>query len=197
MASLGPWSSHSSQDLGPWSASSLVGDCQKAAPKKKAHYVPKKSSSVKELGPWTACGLGTPTESRSQAKVSGTPHKPSQKRQAASQGVEESKTWGPWGNTILKRQASTSDQGASERSTRRKKAPRIDLTQACVMDIPHHVRGHSTQINKRMERAKDPKAIKARYSGKGRCACACTETGRLHHVTAGCQWPRYFICAVL
>ena len=73
MASLGPWSSHLLQDLGPWSASPLAGDCQKAAPKKKAHYVPKKSSSqgVKELGPWSACGLGTLAESRSRSRNQG------------------------------------------------------------------------------------------------------------------------------
>ena len=40
------------------------------------------------------------------------------------------------------------------------------------MDIPHHVRGHAVPLNKMAERAKDPKAVKERYSGNGRCVCA-------------------------
>ena len=140
MASRGPWSSRLSQDLGPWLVSSLVGDCQKAAPKKKAHYDPKKSSSqrVKDSGPWSECGLGTPKASRSSSrnqgvddsKVLGLWHKPSQKRKAASQGVDESKTWGPWSEAILKRHFSMSGQGASQMGSQPKKAAHVSLTKS-------------------------------------------------------------------
>ena len=95
MASLGPWSSCSSQDLGPWSASPLAGDNQKAGPKKKAQVVPKKSRSQ---------GVGPPKGSRSHSRSQGVDDsKPlglwsraSQKGQVASQGVDKSKPWGPW-----------------------------------------------------------------------------------------------------
>ena len=183
---LGPWSACLSEDLGPWSASALAGDRQNAAPKKEAKVAPKKapsSSSSSSWGPWSARLLGTPTESKSQgapresrsqsksqgvndSKSFGPWSEASLERQAASQRVEESEIWGPWSKPSQKRTA-TSDQSGPP-----KKAQRVDLTQACVMDIPAHVRGHAVPVSKKTEMAKDPKAIKARYAGNGRCVCA-------------------------
>ena len=60
----------------------------------------------------------------------------------------------------------------SQRVAESHKRPRVDLTQACILDIPHHVRAHSAQITKSSERAKDTKAIKERWAGHGRCVCA-------------------------
>ena len=51
------------------------------------------------------------------------------------------------------------------------KRPRVDLTSACLVDVPQHVRGHAAPMTKSTEKAKDPKAIKARFSGNGRCVC--------------------------
>ena len=100
----------------------------------------------------------------------------SQKGQAASQGVDgvdESKTLGPWSEPSQKgRSAQQKRTATSDQSRPPKKARCVDLTQACVMDIPHHVRGHAVPVSKKTERAKDPKAIKERYSGNGRCVCA-------------------------
>ena len=169
--------------LGPWSASALAGDRQNAAPKKEAQVAPKKATTS-SLGPWSARLLGTPKESRSQSRSQGVDDsKPlgpwseaSQKGQAASQrvdGVDESKTLGPWSEPSQKgRSAQQKRTATSDQSRPLKKARRVDLTQACVMDIPHHVRGHAVPVSKKTERAKDPKAIKKRYSGNGRCVCA-------------------------
>ena len=165
---------------GPWSASASAGDRQDATPKKEARVAPKKATTS-SLGPWSACLLGTPTESRSQSRSQGVDDskalgpwrsEASQKRQAASQGVGDSKALGPWSEASQKGQSAQQKRTAtSYQSTPPKKAPRVDLTQACVMDIPHHVRGHAVPVSKKAERAKDPKAIKERYSGNGRCVC--------------------------
>ena len=150
MASLGPWSSCLSQDLGPWSSTPLGADRQNAAPQNKGQVAP-------NLGPWSACLLGTPKESRSQSRSQGVddsqgvdgsqPLGPwseaSQKGQAASQGVVESKPLR--GQSAQQKRTATSDQ-----STPPKKVQRVDLTQACVIDIPNHVRGQSVPVSKKV-----------------------------------------------
>ena len=173
---LGPWTQCLSEDLGPWSASALAGAGQKAALKKEAEVDPKKATQgVRDpkpfFGPWSeAHRPGTPKEARSESR---------------SQGVRDPKPLGPWsevsqevgqeaprnetsqkGRSVAQKQDATSDQ-----STPPKKAQRLDLTQACVIDVPNHVRGHSVPVSKKTERAKDPKAIKERYSGNGCCVC--------------------------
>ena len=150
---------------GLWSASASAGDRQDAAPKKEARVAPKKATTS-SLGPWSACLLGTPTESRSQSRSQGVDDskalgpwrsEASQKRQAASQGVGDSKALGPWSEASQKGQSAQQKRTAtSYQSTPPKKAPRVDLTQACVMDIPHHVRGHAAPVSKKAEMAKGP-----------------------------------------
>ena len=70
---------------------------------------------------------------------------------------------GPWSKAFLKRHFSTSDQGASRMGSQPKKAPHVSLTKSCVRAL----RGRKTKSI-----AKDPTAIKQRYSSNGRCICA-------------------------
>ena len=115
----------------------------------------------------------------------------SQKRQAASQGVGDSKAWGPWSKASQKGQSAQQKRTAtSYQSTPPKKAPRVDLTQACVMDIPHHVRGHAVPVSKKAERAKDPpRPSRSATQAMGVVSAQSTGHRRLRHVTAGCHSP--------
>ena len=134
--------SQGEQDLGPWSTAESG------------------SPEVQDLGPWSR--LPNTTESRSQEVQE--VHGPLGPWSAVSQGVNEPSQKQ---QSVERKRGATSDQ-----STPPKKAQRVDLTQACVLEIPNSVRGHAVPVSKKTERAKDPKAIKERYSGNGRCVCA-------------------------
>jgi len=51
------------------------------------------------------------------------------------------------------------------------KGSSIDLAKCSIVDIPSHVRGHAVPATKHTEAAKDPKKIKERVAGQGRCVC--------------------------
>ena len=47
----------------------------------------------------------------------------------------------------------------------------VDLANCSIVDIPSHVRGHAAPMTRYTEAAKDPKKIKERVAGHGRCLC--------------------------
>ena len=47
----------------------------------------------------------------------------------------------------------------------------VDLAQCCIMDVPGNVRSHAPRMTMSTEKVKDPKTIKERVSGAGRCVC--------------------------
>ena len=100
------------------------------------------------FGPWSACACC-----------------PS----GAASGVEES--MGPWSDVSPGVEASKRLKSHGVKTSKNPKRKAIDIAQACVVDVPGQVRNHAVPVSKHLEKAKDPKAIKQRYSCQGRCAC--------------------------
>ena len=153
---LGPWSACLEESLGPWS--SVVDEGRD----KTTHSVVKAPTS--KFGPWQPSMFAAWETKESASSVAESRSHKGSKRQG-------SMPLGPWG-AANKQEQGPEQRGAgmSEQSLKR---ARIDMAQACVVEVPHHVRAHNTPITKTSERAKDPKAVKARCSGNGRCMCVC------------------------
>ena len=171
MSDLGPWSRCLQADFGPWSTPPGQGSSTTGT---KGQAVAKAPAA--QFGPWAASlGEGTAagsTAAASQPKASApaaaAPKRHGVKASAPAaaapkrHGVKESRShgdMGPWSQGVTK--------GA--RSQKRKG---IDISAACLVDVPHHIRGHAAPVSKITEKAKDPKAIRERYQGIGRCVCA-------------------------
>ena len=149
MRALGPWSECLQNDLGPWSSRSTPGDQDEKAARKKARRPVEGPPS--DFGPWQRSQLGLTTAKESASKVV----------KSRSHGVAEHKP-----------QASSAQGPWDQVNKSKVKGKQVDLTAACVIDIPQAVRAHQAPNTKTTEKAKDPKAIKERYLGKGRCVCA-------------------------
>ena len=109
-----------------------------------------KDADVGAYGPWT--GLMKESSSHSAAVPS---HRP-QARKACE--------FGPWSNLKELGQPQT-------QSPKRRRVDTVDLSNACVVDVPACVRTEPPQT-KAPHNASDKEAIKARWSGPGRCVCA-------------------------
>ena len=109
-----------------------------------------KDADVGAYGPWT--GLMKESSSPSAAVPSRRP----QARKACE--------FGPWSNLKELGQPQT-------QSPKRRRVDTVDLSNACVVDVPACVRTEPPQT-KAAQNASDKEAIKARWSGPGRCVCA-------------------------
>ena len=151
---LGPWSACLEESLGPWSP--VVDEGRD----KTTHSVVKAPTS--KFGPWQPA-----LRSRGVSEVSSVAESRSQRGKGSKR--QGSMSLGPWG--VAHKQEQGPEQRGAGMSEQSLKRARIDMAQACVAEVPHHVRAHNTPITKTSERAKDPKNVKARCSGNGRCMC--------------------------
>ena len=109
-----------------------------------------KDADVGGYGPWTRL------EKHSSSPFAAVPsHRPQ-----AGKACE----FGPWSNLQELDQPQTQSQ-------KRRKVDTLDLSNACVVDVPACVRTAPPQT-KAAQKASDKEAIKARWLGPGRCVCA-------------------------